>query len=161
MERGRGSFNSLPVEFGLGSATTIEQVSIRWPSGIVQRLFGVGMDQNLDVTEPCDDLTLLVESNALVWAQPSWSRDTRFDLVRGSLDLLRSTGGDFAAATLECLADQHTDRFLPYDAIPPVGGEWFLVREVTRTGNGTYDEMSGSQVGSRDAEIDVSFGGCP
>ncbi|MCH8244124.1 MAG: ASPIC/UnbV domain-containing protein, partial [Planctomycetes bacterium] len=48
---GRGSFNDLPVEFGLGNATTIEQVAIRWPSGIVMTLDDVVMDQVRTVVE--------------------------------------------------------------------------------------------------------------
>jgi hypothetical protein len=35
---GRGSQNSLPVEFGLGTADRVESVTIRWPSGTVQVL---------------------------------------------------------------------------------------------------------------------------
>lgn len=46
---GRGSFNDLPVEFGLGEAT---EIKIFWPSGIEQTLTDVAMDQILDVTEP-------------------------------------------------------------------------------------------------------------
>jgi hypothetical protein len=49
---GRGSQNSLPLEFGLGSATEITRVTIRWPSGKVQILRCVDIDQYLDVTEP-------------------------------------------------------------------------------------------------------------
>ncbi len=33
---GRGSQNSLPLEFGLGPATVVEELTIRWPSGTVQ-----------------------------------------------------------------------------------------------------------------------------
>ncbi|MCP4249781.1 MAG: CRTAC1 family protein [bacterium] len=49
---GRGSQNSLPVEFGLGAAATIDEITIRWPSGRVQTITGVGVDQILTVTEP-------------------------------------------------------------------------------------------------------------
>ncbi|MCH8149449.1 MAG: CRTAC1 family protein [Planctomycetes bacterium] len=48
---GRGSFNDLPLEFGLGDATTIEQVVIRWPSRIVTTLDDVVMDQVRTVVE--------------------------------------------------------------------------------------------------------------
>jgi hypothetical protein len=85
-----------------------------------------------------------------------------FDLVRGDLLTLRSTAGDFTAATLDCLTDDLTANFLPYGTDPAVGGGfWFLVREVVGAVAGTYDEPSGSQVGSRDAEIDAAPGACP
>jgi hypothetical protein len=43
------------VHFGLGTDTTVRQIEIRWPSGIVQNLENVAADQILQVTEP--DLT--------------------------------------------------------------------------------------------------------
>jgi len=49
---GRGSFNSLPVEFGLAEATAIEKIEIFWPSGIIQTLTAPEMDQILPVSEP-------------------------------------------------------------------------------------------------------------
>lgn len=59
---GRGSFNSLPVEFGLGADTSITQAAIRWPNGDWQTLHDLDVDQFLVVTEPewgdlnCDGL---------------------------------------------------------------------------------------------------------
>jgi hypothetical protein len=49
---GRGSQNSLPLEFGLGSATFVEELVVRWPSGTVQTLLNVAVDQYLELTEP-------------------------------------------------------------------------------------------------------------
>jgi hypothetical protein len=40
------------VHFGLGKEQTIEGVEIRWPSGIVQHLNHVGVDQILKIEEP-------------------------------------------------------------------------------------------------------------
>jgi hypothetical protein len=40
------------VHFGLGPATSVEKLEIRWPSGIVQTLSGVKADQILAVDEP-------------------------------------------------------------------------------------------------------------
>ncbi len=56
---GRGSQNSLPVEFGLGNATAIEQIQIFWPSGIVQTVCNPSMDQVVSLVEtsgtlPCE-----------------------------------------------------------------------------------------------------------
>jgi len=49
---GRGSQNSLPLEFGLGSATLIEELTIRWPSGTVQTRRNLAVDRYLTITEP-------------------------------------------------------------------------------------------------------------
>ena len=46
------SSSLIPVHFGLGSASKVDDVEIRWPSGRVQRLTGVAVDRVVDVTEP-------------------------------------------------------------------------------------------------------------
>jgi hypothetical protein len=48
------SMNSLDVSFGLGTATKVEEITIRWPSGILQSLSDVDVNQVLEVTEPKD-----------------------------------------------------------------------------------------------------------
>ena len=63
----------IPAHFGLGAATVIDEVSIRWPSGQVQVLTNLAVDQIHDIIEPnCpgdadgdgtvtfDDLTLVL-----------------------------------------------------------------------------------------------------
>jgi hypothetical protein len=40
------------VHFGLGKEKTIERVEIRWPSGIVQHLDHVRVDQIMKIEEP-------------------------------------------------------------------------------------------------------------
>jgi hypothetical protein len=40
------------VHLGLGEETSVQSIEIRWPSGTVQRLTGVAVDQILTVTEP-------------------------------------------------------------------------------------------------------------
>jgi hypothetical protein len=49
---GRGSQNSLPLEFGLGAATVVEELTIRWPSGTVQTRRNVTVDRYITITEP-------------------------------------------------------------------------------------------------------------
>jgi len=159
---GRGSQNSLPVEFGLGAASAISEVRIFWPSGIVQTLAGVALDQILPVLESCDTLTLFGGSDSVTWTRPHQNAPATFDLVRGDLGLLLDTAGDFTIATTDCLADDSGPVFLALDDDPlPGEGFWVLVREVFAAGNGTYDEPSGTQSGSRDAEIDAASGSCP
>ena len=46
------SQNELVLEFGLGTATTADNVDIFWPSGEVTNLTGVGVNQMITVTEP-------------------------------------------------------------------------------------------------------------
>jgi len=41
----------LPVTFGLGDATTIDRVTIRWPDGSVQDVPGVALDRLLVVEQ--------------------------------------------------------------------------------------------------------------
>jgi hypothetical protein len=48
---GYGSQNSLPVEFGLGAHSTVDSVIIKWPSGRVQNLTDVEVNQFLTVHE--------------------------------------------------------------------------------------------------------------
>ncbi|MCD4692953.1 MAG: FG-GAP-like repeat-containing protein, partial [Calditrichales bacterium] len=49
---GFGCQNSLPVEFGLGEKDFIDQVIIRWQSGIKQKLKGLQIDQMHFIEEP-------------------------------------------------------------------------------------------------------------
>jgi len=42
----------MPVHFGLGSHDTVDELIIRWPSGIVQTLTDVPADQRLYIVEP-------------------------------------------------------------------------------------------------------------
>ena len=65
---GRGSQNSLPVEFGLGTSTAIDRVTIRWPNGAVRNLSDVALDQRLTVVETIDIFADGFESgNTTAW----------------------------------------------------------------------------------------------
>ena len=55
---GRGSFNSLPVEFGIGSATTITNVKIIWPSGVTENFNTIGINQIHAIKEGDSTLSL-------------------------------------------------------------------------------------------------------
>ncbi len=46
------SASDIRVHFGLGRASTIAEIEIRWPSGITQVLRNVRADQIVEVTEP-------------------------------------------------------------------------------------------------------------
>ena len=49
--QGIGSQNSTRQHFGLGMSTTIDSIEIRWPSGYIQKLGPVVVDQFLTITE--------------------------------------------------------------------------------------------------------------
>ncbi|MCH8010394.1 MAG: VCBS repeat-containing protein [Candidatus Marinimicrobia bacterium] len=55
-QTGYGTHGSLNADFGLGAATIIDSIQIKWPSGIVQVLTNVAVDQFMTVTEV--DITL-------------------------------------------------------------------------------------------------------
>ncbi|HEY8671085.1 MAG TPA: CRTAC1 family protein, partial [Terriglobales bacterium] len=40
-----------PVHFGLGKATVVDQLTVKWPSGVSQVLTGVSANQEITVTE--------------------------------------------------------------------------------------------------------------
>jgi hypothetical protein len=46
-----GSQNSVNAEFGLGTATGIDQILIVWPSGIYQKVYNVGINQFITIVE--------------------------------------------------------------------------------------------------------------
>lgn len=48
---GRGSFNSLPLEFGLDGAEMIDIITVHWPSGAIQNISNVSADQAITINE--------------------------------------------------------------------------------------------------------------
>jgi hypothetical protein len=104
--------------------------------------------------------SLFLDAGQLVWLTSLGA--TRYDAVRGSLDTLRATHGDFSAATLECLTSDLTITHLPYSAAPdPGAGFWFLVRGDGAGGPLTWDSGTAAQVASRDPGINAAPARCP
>ncbi|MGH9869656.1 MAG: hypothetical protein ACREAA_16010 [Candidatus Polarisedimenticolia bacterium] len=98
----------------------------------------------------------------LSWTAPAGA--AWYEVVRGSLGLLQSSGGDFTAATQGCVASGLTGSsilFAEPSPPPPGAGHWFLVRGANCKGDGTWDSGSPWQLGLRDAEIAGSAGACP
>jgi hypothetical protein len=86
----------------------------------------------------------------------------RYDIVRGDIEKLASTLGDYKHATLVCLANDLASKSVTDAAVPAVGdGFWYLVRPVNCNAAGSYDEGSHSQIGLRDLEIASSGVACP
>jgi len=86
------------------------------------------------------------------------------EVVRGSLSSLRASGGNFAAASLDCAAENVTQPKVVVAGTPsPTAGDgyWYLARRVNCKGKGTFDSGVASQVGARDAEIAAAGIDCP
>ena len=107
-------------------------------------------------------LQLEVNPTLLHWLFPACGPGL-FDVVRGDVEVLSGSGGDFTIATQECLANDIEEDFLPLFQDPDSPGEgfWFLVRSSTPGENATYDSGEASQIGSRDPEIEASPFSCP
>jgi hypothetical protein len=98
---------------------------------------------------------LAVGRDAIGWAPDAPT--TLYDAVRGSLDSLRTTGGDFRTATDECVANGVSDDSVPFPLSPAPGeAYWFLVRPE----GGSYDDWD-SLAAPRDQGIDSGPASCP
>jgi len=83
-----------------------------------------------------------------------------YDVLVGGLGLLRSSGGDFAAATAGCGATRvpGPSANLAGPDSPPHEGVWYLVRGVALGCLGSLDDDSPSRIASRDTGSPAS---CP
>jgi hypothetical protein len=102
-------------------------------------------------------------SSRNVWSWEPLAGAGAYDVVSGDLGLLRSTGGDYAAAVTGCPENDglRAESWQP-DTPAPGAGRFYLTRAVTfGCGLGSYDGAGGSQVGTRDAEIAASASACP
>ena len=108
----------------------------------------------------------LITGASMAGTSFTWPPDgeaTGYDVVLGSLDLLRATGGNFAIATAECEADNApaTSVDLGWFTPPPGTAYFFLVRAVNCTYQGLFTDMADqTQVGFRDDEIIASGVSC-
>jgi len=88
--------------------------------------------------------------------------DQGYDVTRGSLDLLRAGGGDFAASAPVCLAEDNGATQVDDVGQPAAGtGFYYLVR-ATNCGSltGTYDTTGPGQILSRDPLLPGIGGAC-
>jgi hypothetical protein len=46
------SMDSIDLEFGVGTATVVDEIAILWPSGVKQVLNDISVDQVIAITEP-------------------------------------------------------------------------------------------------------------
>jgi hypothetical protein len=87
----------------------------------------------------------------------------RYDVVKGDLESLRSSLGDYTNSLRSCLEDDSTNTQTIDTDNPtaPNEGFYYLVRAHIDCRNGTYNTSQASQVGDRDAEIENSINRCP
>ena len=86
---------------------------------------------------------------------------THYQVILGDLNTLLENDGDFTSAADECLEEELTVTVASAVDVPNEGEAFFfVVRAVNDDGNGTWDSLSASQQGQRDAEIDEA-GRCP
>jgi hypothetical protein len=140
---------------------------VSFPQGLDAALAGgdtLGPCQ-CNTSAPTEIPALTVEKPQAGIAQVDWSAvgtATGYDLARGSLKVLRSSHGDFWAATNDCLENDLTGTSRD-DADTPAAGDgyWYLVRAANCGGSATFDSGASSQLGSRDAGIQSSPSACP
>jgi hypothetical protein len=105
-------------------------------------------------------MTIEVDDAAIAW--DDLPAAAGYDLVRGDLGLLRATGGDFAAATTGCMANDTGVPALTFgDAPAPGSGFWFGVRAWGEGIVSTYDSNYPAQLRSRDPGIAAAPLSCP
>jgi hypothetical protein len=95
----------------------------------------------------------------------SWtalSGATSYDVVRGKLSTLRSSGGDYSQSTDRCLLNNQAATMVDDSSTPPSGDAfWYLGRGANCAGVGSYDSTGSLQSALRDAQVAASGNGCP
>jgi hypothetical protein len=105
-------------------------------------------------------VTLTLFGTTLEWTPASAAGG--YDVIRGDLNMLRASLGDFELSTQECLSNDQPGRTLDFPGAPAPGeGWWFLIRPTTPIGHGTYDSDGLRQIARRDAGIAASGNDCP
>jgi len=111
------------------------------------------------IPPPGEATGVAVDDATIVW--DALVGAVAYDVVRGSVDVLH-TSGDFSAATEICLADDLGVETFAYTDVPAAGQSWwYLVRGIGACGIGTYDSVDPSQAAPRDAGIQASAAPCP
>jgi hypothetical protein len=107
-----------------------------------------------------DPIRLSLDATQITWDPLPGA--TGYDVVRGDLGSLRSTGGDYAAATQTCLQNGQLDTTVSHTGggLGSGQGYWYLARTRDVVGKGTYDSGYSSQVDLRDQEIVASGVDC-
>lgn len=105
-------------------------------------------------------LRVLANKVDLTWDVPPDA--ATYEIEKGNLSVLRSSGGNFTTSLQACVENVSTDALTSDPAVPAAGGAfYYLVRYQDLCGGwSTFDEGASSQQGSRDAEIAASGARC-
>jgi hypothetical protein len=118
------------------------------------------VDDNASPPGPTSALGVFVDKITIGWSLMGGA--TSYDVVKGNLAALHTSGGNFATSLLGCPENDSVDTQATDPAAPAAGnGFYYLVRTFGCGQTGTYDSGAASQVGSRDAEIAASPNRCP
>ena len=107
-------------------------------------------------------MRIAASSSAVSWTVDDEAQS--YDVIRGDLDVLRATGGDYTSAVSACVASHSIAQSASDSVLPSAGQGWFYVLRSRYAGAldpGTWDDGTPGQQGSRDAEIATSANGCP
>ncbi len=105
-------------------------------------------------------LSLQVDPSNVFW--DLFPDSPGYDVVFGSLSVLRGTGGDFKAATAGCLGSDVASSPVGGSSDPPLGEAfWYLVRAFGGVAGTTYDSGDPGQGGTCDAQINAAPYACP
>jgi len=112
---------------------------------------------------PAGTPALLLGDLGAAQTELSWSvlpGATTYDVIRGDLGMLRSSGGDYSAATLQCVIPGVAGTATTYVGDPAAGdGFFFLVRGIDCM-QGSYDSGGSEQSSPRDSGIEDSGNDC-
>ncbi len=154
--------NSLRAHFGLGSSTVVNQLDVRWPDGTLTTLSNVDADQTLTVCDQVAITELLFSSDKSTITWESVPIAEVYDVVKGDLNSLRSSAGDFSSSITGCVENNSLDTQTSDSADPLSGEGFFYLARYEYSGGlkGTYDICSIYQKGRRDSEIESSSYKC-
>ncbi|MEW5806367.1 MAG: CRTAC1 family protein [Acidobacteriota bacterium] len=154
--------NSMRIHFGLGSSTVVNQLEIRWPDGTTKILSNVNADQIMTVCdqETISGLRFSSDKSTITWDPVSGAES--YDIVKGDLNSLRSSHGDFSSSLTGCVENDSADTQTFDDSQPPAGEGFYYLARFEHSGGkkSTYDVCSTYQKGARDAEINASTNKC-
>ncbi len=108
------------------------------------------------LTIPSLRLARAGEGIVLSWGAAGVSHD----VVRGDLDALRGTGGDFTVAVEECLADDLEAPAFTWNGAPGSGSSFFLVRSLCLGAAATYESGTAGQIAPRAPGIAAAPAAC-
>ncbi len=118
------------------------------------------VDEGFPVPSKITGLAFADNKVVMSW-NPQGGAD-RYDVVKGDLMLLCSSGGDFRYSLTGCLEDDSTDtQAVDYNDPQANQGFYYLIRAQATCKSGTYNIDLPGQIGDRDPEIDASSNKCP